>query len=205
MKRAKRLLVAWVLALPIGFDFMPMVRGESTMRRPSLRDVLSEEEFREAGLAKLSEKQLEYLDRILAGHGFFTDRNDGVAEEKQEDGDISHVAKAGGTAGNDVNGERRLKLAGAAAFGLEDTLKANLEKELQIPKEIRSRLLGEFKGWSGGTLFHLENGQIWKQIDDARFSVRLKNPEVVIRKGAFGSFFLRVAGYGSTVKVSRVK
>ena len=48
----------------------------------------------------------------------------------------------------------------------EDTDQFGSERMTQTEEEadqITSRILGEFKGWSGYTEFQLENGQVWKQ------------------------------------------
>ena len=33
--------------------------------------------------------------------------------------------------------------------------------------ELRSFLVDEFTGWTGDTIFRLENGQVWQQIDSS--------------------------------------
>src|SRR5690606_27293797 len=74
------------------------------------------------------------------------------------------------------------------------------------PDRIESRIMGTFDGWSGSTTFSLENGQVWRQAQDDRFVVPdMENPAVTIEKGLFGAYFLKVEGYGSRVKVRRVK
>lgn len=70
---------------------------------------------------------------------------------------------------------------------------------------ITGTIIGDFRGWQGGTTFTLDNGQVWRQIDAEQFSIRLKNPTVVISPGLMGTWFLKVDGYGSTTKVERVK
>lgn len=80
-----------------------------------------------------------------------------------------------------------------------------MEKSQRVPTAIQSRILGAFAGWEGKAEFRLENGQIWRQIDDGRFAVHLTDPVVVIEKGVLGAYYLHVAGYGSRTKVVRVR
>lgn len=72
---------------------------------------------------------------------------------------------------------------------------------------IVSRIPGVFAGWDGTkTVFTLENGQVWKSTDPAaRLAVKLNDPVVVIRPGVLNAWFLSVEGYGSRVRVIRVK
>lgn len=80
-----------------------------------------------------------------------------------------------------------------------------IEEIQQVPKEVHSRIEGGFPGWTGRTLFHLANGQVWQQAEPGIFAVNLESPNVIIRKGLFGVFYLQVEGYGTQVKVKRVK
>ena len=71
--------------------------------------------------------------------------------------------------------------------------------------QITSRILGEFKGWSGYTKFQLENGQVWKQSSEGLLIVRINNPTVTIKKSFFGTYNLNVEGVNSTIKVRRIQ
>ena len=82
------------------------------------------------------------------------------------------------------------------------------ERIAQIEDEtdqITSRVLGEFKGWSGYTKFQLENGQIWQQSSEGLLIVRINNPTVTIKKSFFGTYNLNVEGVNSTIKVRRIQ
>ena len=85
-------------------------------------------------------------------------------------------------------------------FGNERIAKGDEE-----PDQITSRILGEFKGWSGDTEFQLENGQVWKQSSAGLLIVRIKNPTVTIKKSFFGTYTLNVEGVNSSIKVRRTQ
>lgn len=72
---------------------------------------------------------------------------------------------------------------------------------------VSSRLPGEFKGWSNGTVFRLENGQVWRSVDSdsTLTAVNLPSPMVTIRKGFLGNWRMTVEGYNTSVKVERVE
>ena len=71
--------------------------------------------------------------------------------------------------------------------------------------ELHSYLVGEFNGWDGDTVFRLENGQAWQQIDSSYQYARAERPRVTIRQAAFGSYLLKVEGIGRTVRVRRIE
>jgi len=71
---------------------------------------------------------------------------------------------------------------------------------------IESRLAEPFRGWEKGTLFRLENGQVWQVQDSKKYwSPREEaGKPVTIEPGSFGSFFMRLDGVRSTPKVELV-
>jgi hypothetical protein len=148
---------------------------------PSLREVLTPAEFERAGLGKLTPDELEFLGQRLLG---------APAPEPRTPPAPPAASEAHG---------------GAAGFGREEALRRDFEEKQAIPREIHSRLPGPFAGWAGQTRFHLENGQVWQQVEPGLFSVVLDSPAVTIRRGRLGAFYLGVDGYGSRVKVRRVQ
>jgi hypothetical protein len=71
---------------------------------------------------------------------------------------------------------------------------------------FQSRIVGEFTGWTGDTVFELENGMVWRQVDDATFYIPpVENPTVTIRPGFMDSWVLTIEGYNSSARVERVE
>ncbi len=108
---------------------------------------------------------------------------------------------------NWIRGQRALVPAGStvAAMPVED--RRGLTEQVDFNDPIVSRILGEFRGWRGSdTVFELENGQVWKSTDPAaRLAVKLNNPTVTLTPGMMNSWFLKVEGYNSKVRVMRLK
>lgn len=183
----------------------------------SLRSVLSPEEFRRAGLDKLTEDELAFLsDRLLhatpetapvgpdpaVGPEPMPLESRRPAQAPVAD---PRPGAAPGATGPTVATDTTPRIQGEAAFGREEELRREEERAQRVPKTIESRIAGTFRGWSGRTVFQLENGQVWQQVEDSTFSVNLENPRVTLEKGAMGAFYLRVESYGSRVKVRRIK
>jgi hypothetical protein len=72
---------------------------------------------------------------------------------------------------------------------------------------INTRLIGESTGWSYGTVFRLENGQVWRSVDreSTLVGVRLTNPSVEIRQGIMGNWRLKFGDYNTSAQVERVE
>ncbi len=86
-------------------------------------------------------------------------------------------------------------------FGLE---RIDDEKRKDI-KLIESRYVGEFTGWTGKTVFKLENGQVWQQAESGRMSWKASNPMITIKRGFMGSYQLAVEGVNKKVRVKRIE
>lgn len=175
-----------------GVSVVPLCAAENV----ALRTLLSPEEFHRAGLDKLTQEELAFLEERLA--------QTAPAPVAAATPMVAPVADAPAARAADAAGAGALP-QGEAAFGREGQLHAAVEKQQSVPAQVRSRIPGKFTGWEGGAIFRLENGQVWRQVDDSQFAVNLENPVVVIEKGMMGAFFLHVDGYGSRAKVKRVK
>lgn len=78
-------------------------------------------------------------------------------------------------------------------------------KQAVQEQEIVSVIKAPFKGWSGDTVFYLENGQVWQQRGRGNYVYRGGNPEVVISKNFMGFFRMEVVESGKAVQVKRLK
>ncbi len=141
----------------------------------TLEERMTGQEFRNTGLYKLTAEELAALNRWI--------RQRSLAE-----GEVMGDASEGGATGDGITDRR----------GLGGSEKDN--------RPIRSRIVGSFSGWEGNTTFELENGMVWQQTDNASFVSRaMENPEVEIKPGLFGGWYLRVDGYNSSTRVRRIR
>ncbi len=72
-------------------------------------------------------------------------------------------------------------------------------------KEVKSRISGAFSGWQGNSVFVLENGQHWRQRNDAVWKTNKDSPEVLIRKNFFGFYEMKLVGTNRVVGVKRIR
>lgn len=72
-------------------------------------------------------------------------------------------------------------------------------------EEFSARIVGSFRGWSGRTLFRLDNGQVWQQSESGSYDLNLDNPEVRLRPKAMGSWMLVLKHNNRGVRVRRVE
>lgn len=72
--------------------------------------------------------------------------------------------------------------------------------------DVVAHLDGTFTGWGGSTVFKLDNGQVWQQVDDSVLSIgAIKNPRITISKGLISTYYLSVEGVQDTIAVRRIR
>lgn len=82
--------------------------------------------------------------------------------------------------------------------------KAVKENKVSAPEVIQSRIVGPFTGYTGRTVFTLENGQRWAQSQfDSAYFPKIDSPPVVIVKAGFG-YRMYIAG-GGAIRVTKVR
>lgn len=71
---------------------------------------------------------------------------------------------------------------------------------------IRTRISGEFRGWTGRTRFTLVNGQVWQQDQtESRFFPLIIDPEVEIRPSRMGGWKMTLLQEGLWIRVKRIR
>ncbi|WP_345295813.1 hypothetical protein [Luteimonas vadosa] len=72
---------------------------------------------------------------------------------------------------------------------------------------VVATIAGEFRGFARGREYTLDNGNVWKQVDEASLvGARLTNPEVKITPSMVGnSWYMQVGRYNTRAKVQRIK
>ena len=78
-------------------------------------------------------------------------------------------------------------------------------KQAVIEQEIISVIQQPFTGWSGDTVFTLENGQVWQQRRSGNYHYVGNHPEVKINKNFLGFFRMELLESGKAVLVKRLK
>lgn len=78
--------------------------------------------------------------------------------------------------------------------------------QMQAAERIEAKILGEFTGWSGQTVFRLDNGQVWRQRLPGRYRYDgPPNPVVEVSLNKMGFFVLAIKGSSRRTGVERIK
>lgn len=74
-------------------------------------------------------------------------------------------------------------------------------------ENFSAHIAGEFHGFAPGRSYTLDNGQVWRQVDDASLSgVHKTDPAVRLSPSMVGNaWYMAIEGYNTRAKVQRVK
>jgi hypothetical protein len=70
---------------------------------------------------------------------------------------------------------------------------------------IEANINQPFSGWTGDTLFYLDNGQVWRQRLKGRHFHRGEDTAVVIERNVLGYFRMTLLSSGKSIGVTRVR
>ena len=76
---------------------------------------------------------------------------------------------------------------------------------LSEESEINTRILSPFTGWTGRTVFTMENGQVWQQRMEGNYTFKGADTRVIITRGAFGLDRMRLVETGRWIGVKRIR
>ncbi len=173
--------------------------GVAAMAEPGFLQRLPADRFKAAGLDKLSAAELVELEALFQEH---------------KRGEVQTVQAEAATKIAAAEEKVRQAEARQAAEATEEKsrgpgwLKAliTLERTGSSPDKaevFETRLKGLFRGWSGKTMFTLENGQRWQQANPGGYTpVREEEaPRVKIYPGTLGSYWMEIEGHRQRVRV----
>jgi hypothetical protein len=142
--------------------------SEKVSRRParSVQELMTPDEFKAAGLDKLSEDELQHLDAWLQGYRQTTEKRVSEQVEKKATEEI-----------------------------MKATEQAKARAPRLLAERVVSRVDGTLGGLTGSTVIKLEDGTVWKQAnhDDRYHPVVTDHPMVSVSRSAFG-YKMRVEG-----------
>lgn len=91
-------------------------------------------------------------------------------------------------------------------IGAEQLRDNGREEQRRERDDIGAMVTEVSEGPRGNLLFHLENGQVWRQIEARYVPLSANAPfSVQISRGLFGEYRLRVEGEGRLVRIRRVQ
>ena len=172
---------------------------------PPLEDLMSDSEMEVTGVVKLTQDEKQALREWLE---VFVDQDAKFAarryekQRKQETRQIDRQSSAEQTLVPSSGGgeSNRPELATSAKNEMQEP-----ETKNRFDKSV-ARIVGDFSGWRGKTLFKLDNGETWQQrrADSVRRTKIISNPEVRIKRNVMGFYVMEIPAAKVRVPVTRI-
>ena len=156
---------------------------------------MTDEERAAAGIDGLSPEQQEYLDSWLRSR---FQRQSSVVTAPDVPPREATVSAAEQEQAIAVEVERRVEVELAAARQAEQV------REQTADDPFEASVTGGFNGWSGKTVFKLDNGEVWRQRNDKVYRYLGDDPRVSFRRGLLGLWRMTVLSTGVSVAVAPV-
>ncbi|PYK29368.1 MAG: hypothetical protein DME57_10565 [Verrucomicrobia bacterium] len=155
----------------------PKPKKEATPTK-SLEETMRPEEFKAAGLDKLSEDEMQHLDAYLQGYRESAKKK---AAEQANSQAQQEIKKANEKAAQAEKATEEVKRDAAASRSKLDTL--------------ISRVDGTIDGVKGHAVIRLEDGTVWKQVNaDEKYRATITDrPTAVVMHTTFG-YKMRIEG-----------
>jgi hypothetical protein len=163
-----------------------------------LKDMMSPEERQKSGVDTLTAEQRQFLSEWLLEN--YTRNPAKVVSSPATAPDTSPQQAASNEATADtIEAEIDRRVAARLADNRAS------EKKPASDSSFEARLTGNFTGWSGKTVFRLDDGQVWRQRSAANYRHRGTDMRVKFKKNWMGGWEMTVVSSGKTVLVSKVK
>jgi len=185
------------MKLPLRLGCCVVAMWVSELRAEDFSKSLTPQEFKAAGLDKLSPDELAKLDALIKGQHVVE-----IAKVREET-----TTKVREETTEKVRAETTAKVKAEIAAtkpapteSLLHRMRVVLTPGTDITFEtIETQLVGKYRGFEPGTVFTLANGQQWRVVEGSFWSsARDENKprKVKIVPGVLGSFFLEIEGGG---------
>ena len=193
--RSVRVVFNWAFVL------LSLCTATSSMAAPtfeSLDKAMTADERVKSGIYSLTAQQREFLNSWLkARYG-----EPAQVEASEPDTAIVRTPATSVTAEAEAQAietevERRVAAKLAATQTGKDSPKGDMPLE--------ARLVGDFKGWTGKTVFRLDNGQVWRQRSASTYRHKGSDMRVRFEQNWMGGWEMEVLSTGKSVLVKKLR
>lgn len=173
---------------------------------PEIRTLMTPEDFSEAGLDKLSDSERAHLSEWVAryregaikGPAVPGKPSPRVAQDTTPTAASEGTPEATSEAASESTGDTTEKYPGGYRTQKE------VKKDKKVKYQLVAKVIPAFRGWSGKSLFRLDNGQVWQQRMPGKLRYGGTDSVVTITQNIMGKFVLEHRGTGRAVGVKRV-
>ncbi|MCB1692808.1 MAG: hypothetical protein KDI19_08585 [Pseudomonadales bacterium] len=198
MIRGLKRLIGLLLLVAVGL--VPFGTSADEKRFEGVENAMTPAEFKAAGLDKLSAEELQRLNSWL--DAFESGKTPPHAPQSRKPAPAPVVQSTPAM-------PEPVQAPQATGDSPDDEAiaRAGLHEKPAPPPEASSfvaSVVPHFEGWSGKTVFELDNGQVWQQRQAGSFAYLGTSDQVRLTKKLFGFWFLEHLDSGRSIGVKRI-
>ena len=183
------------------FVLLSLCTATSSIAAPtfeSLDKAMTADERIKSGIDSLNAEQREFLNSWLkARYG-----EPAQVEASEPDTAIVRTPATSVTAEAEAQAiETEVERRVAAKLAATQTGKDNRKDDMPL----EARLVGDFKGWTGKTVFRLDNGQVWRQRSASTYRHKGSDMRVRFEQNWMGGWEMEVLSTGKSVLVKKLR
>lgn len=183
------------------FVLLSLCTATSSIAAPtfeSLDKAMTADERVKSGIDSLTAQQREFLNSWLkARYG-----EPAQVEASEPDTAIVRTPATSVTTEADAQAiETEVERRVAAKLAATQTGKDNPKDDMPL----EARLVGDFKGWTGKTVFRLDNGQVWRQRSASTYRHKGSDMRVRFEQNWMGGWQMEVLSTGKSVLVKKMR
>ena len=161
---------------------------------------MSAEERRATGIDSLSTYELDALNQWLIERFDQVQETASAVVREEVREEVLEKLRDADAAEREAEIERRVAIEVEAA----KREIANAPPEPAVREPFEAMIQGRFSGWSGKTVFPLDNGQVWRQRHGGRYRHTDDDQSVRIYKNLLGMWQMKVLSTGRSVPVRQI-
>jgi hypothetical protein len=178
---------------------------------PEIQTLMAPEDFTASGLDKLTDAERAHLSDWVARYREGAVKGPPVPGKQRKE---AAVAAAAAEAEGETEARPELDSTRVAAdesapaitdeYPGEYTTKKEKKKKDKVKFELRAKVIPQFRGWSGKTVFSLDNGQVWRQRTPGSMRYSGGDSNIIITQNWLGKFIMNHPDSGRSVGVRRI-
>ncbi len=166
---------------------------------PEIQTLMAPEDFTAAGLDKLTDEERAHLSEWVARYREGAIKGPPVpGKERKEAASQAEAAAGQQASADDAEPATTDEYPGGYKTKKERT------KEQKAKFELRAKVIPAFTGWSGKTVFSLDNGQVWRQRTPGSLRYSGGDSNIIISRNLLGKFIMEHPDTGRSVGVRRI-
>ena len=179
---------------------------------PEIQTLMAPEDFSASGLDKLTDAEREHLSGWVARYREGAIKGPPVpGKQRKEAAAAATVVQETTQAAAPATAQETSQAATPTTteeypeqYETREQKKEQKEKGKKVKYELVAKVVPAFRGWSGKSVFVLDNGQVWRQRTHGTLRYSGSDSTVIITQNFMGKFIMKHQDTGRAIGVRRI-